>query len=487
MRITGYSDFNLRSILTKNNPSLVAFLKNTSEVKGKIINVNSNAIKLLLENGKELFATSNIPLENLLGEEVNFKVLKGENGLILQPKIEGTALEKELSLKIDHLMNELQIGNTKENKELIREMIKQNIPVNNENFKLLKENIGALKILSNLPKEELQDLNKNIENIEDKDLREIVKKIYINKEGKNLGEGIKDLKNIDLKEKDILFLFKNDFKLNIENLKILDKFLIKGESLEKILNEINTLLLENEDVDLEGKAFKDISLEKADLSKKDKGLEIADKKIMHQEEIIKEVSIGDKKEIKEIIKSLIKNFEVDKEVNVEKIKQDLEFLLKNIGTEKEINLGKLESKQLGEVGQKLEFLNKLSNDYMYFQVPFHYKEYRNLAEILLKDKAIKKGKNGKDISIFISLNTHNLNRIDSMLRYENKDLKILFGIKDEDTKKIFKVFENKLINALKKIGMKNIYIDYKIQEENESILNRLEEVNNAFSNFNIWV
>lgn len=490
MRISGYSDFNLKSIISKNNSKLIDFLSNNSEIKGKIIEVKSNAVKLLLDNGNQLIANSNIPLENLLGEEVDFRVLKNTNGIVLQPKIEGTALEKELNLKINNLASELQIQNTKENKELVKEMIKQNIPVNKENFKFLKENLTAFKLLSNFSHEEIENLYENSESIESRDIREVVRNIYLNKEGKNLIDFLGDLKNSGLKEKDILFLFKNNFKLNIENLKNLDEFLTNNENIETILNKINSMILEKKESTLETIKSGEIGFENITIDKNNI-IKSSDNKIenepINMEEDNSETNLNFKRDIKDIVKSIIKNLETDKEVNIEKIKQDLDSLLKNIGLEKNMNLKNIESKELGEIGQKLEFLNKLSNDYMYFQVPFYYKEYKNLAEILLDNKNNKREKDGKSISIFISLNTHNLDRIDSMINYNSGDLKIIFGCTKKSILNIFKLNESKLISSLKKIGIKNVYIDYKLKEENESVLSNLEYINNSFSNFNIWV
>ncbi|WP_072723708.1 hypothetical protein [Tepidibacter thalassicus] len=466
MRISGYTDFNLRAILLKNNVELVEFLEKNSVFTGKVIDVKSNTVKILLQNGKEFLANSNIPLENLLGEEVSFKVLKGVSGFVLQPKIEGTSFEKELDLKINNLINELNIQSNKENKDLIKEMIKQNIPVNNKNFNFLKENIVSFKILSNLSEEQIQNLDKDIENIENKEIREIVKNMYINKEGKNIQNILGELKNLNLEEKDILFLFKNNFKLNTENMKILDSFL-KGENIGDLLNKINFLFnnskLNSKNINFDENSFEEI------VSSKGK------------------VFVKENKNIKDIIKSIIKDFEVDKEVNIKEMKKNLEYLIKSLGLKNDIKLGEMEEKELSNINQKLEFLNNMSNEYMYFQIPFYYKEYKNLAEILINDKNTKKEKNGRAISIFISLNTNNLDRVDSILNYCNKELKILFRMKNENILKLFKLSENKLINVLNKVGIKNIKISYKIKEESESILSNLECMNNKFSKFDIWV
>ncbi|CAH2212966.1 hypothetical protein [Tepidibacter aestuarii] len=491
MRISGYSDFNLRTIGAKGSKQINDAIKNNESVTGKILDVKSNAVKILLQNGKAFMANSNIPLENLLGEEVNFKVLNGNKNIVLQPQIEGTALEKELDAKINNLISDLKLPNNEENKSLIKEMIKQNIPVNLKNFKIIKDNIGSFNILSRLTKEEVEILNKNIENIEAKEIKEIVKDIYINKDGKNILNFLKDLKNIDFKEKDILFLFKNKFKINIDNMKNLDS-LLKGENLDDILKEINNII--DEDLGLGKGVTQDIKKNNPHNTKEDiQKLNVIKENTTEsdtQKDISNDTSKADtlpKEDIKKIIKSMIQNLNTDKKIDVEKIKQDMDSLVKVLNIQNEIKLGESMKGEFHEVNQKLELLNDISNEYMYFQIPFEYKEYKNLAEIVLSEKTKNKKGSKNSISILISLNTHNLNRIDTMLNYDNKDLSIVFGLRDEKTKNMFEKNETKLVDVLKNIGINNININYKIKTQNEQILNNIEYINNKFSNFNMWV
>ncbi|WFD08965.1 hypothetical protein [Tepidibacter hydrothermalis] len=487
MRISGYSDFNLRTIGAKGNKQINDAVKNNESVTGKILDVKSNAVKILLQNGKEFMANSNIPLENLLGEQVNFKVLNSDKNIVLQPQIEGTALEKELDAKINNLVSDLKLPNNEENKSLIKEMIKQNIPVNVKNLKIIKDNIGSFNILSRLTKEEVEILNKNIENIETKEMKEIVKDIYINKEGKNILDFLKDLKNIGPKEKNILFLFKNKFEINIDNMKTLDS-LLKGEKLDDILKEINNIL--DEDISSNKSLVENTQENKLENVKEDilklKTAKDEVTKLDTEKEVIKTEN-SPKEDIKKIIKSIVQNLNTDKKVDVEKIKQNMDSLVKTLNIQNEIKLGESLKGEFHEVNQKLELLNDISNEYMYFQIPFEYKEYKNLAEILLSEQTKDKKNNKKSISILISLDTHNLSRIDTMLNYYNEDLNIVFGLKDEKTKNMFVKNEKKLIGVLKSIGINNIHINYKIKTENEPILNNIEYINNKFSNFNMWV
>ncbi|WP_099190422.1 hypothetical protein [Tepidibacter mesophilus] len=487
MRISGYSDFNLRTIGTKASKEINDAINNNESVTGKILEVKSNAVKILLQNGKEFIANSNIPLENLLGEEVNFKVLNGDKSLVLQPQIEGTALEKELDAKINNLISDLKLPNNEENKSLIKEMIKQNIPVNIKNMKTIKDNIGSFNILSRLTEEEVEILNKNIQNIETKEVKEVVKDIYINKEGKNILNFLKDLKDIGSKEKNILFLFKNKFKINIDNMKNLDS-LLKGENLDDILHEINSIIDDEFTFgkgitgDIQKNNLQNIKdeIQKFNIIKENTS------EFHNQKDILKE-DMQPKDDIKRIIKSMVQNLNTDKKVDVDKIKQDMDSLVKILNMQNEIKLGGSIKGEFHEVNQKLELLNDISNEYMYFQIPFEYKEYKNLAEIILSEKTKNKKDNKKSISILISLNTHNLSRIDTVLNYCDKELSIVFGLNNEKIKNMFEKNEKKLVGVLKSIGIKNINVNYKIKIENEPILNNIDYINNKFSNFNMWV
>jgi len=68
---------------------------------------------------------------------------------------------------------------------------------------MLKENLTAIKMLSNFSEEEIKSLYKNMDNIENKNVADVVKNVFINKEGKNLLDFLGDFKNIGLKEKDV--------------------------------------------------------------------------------------------------------------------------------------------------------------------------------------------------------------------------------------------------------------------------------------------
>ncbi|MCT4509803.1 MAG: hypothetical protein N4A48_13805 [Tepidibacter sp.] len=488
MRISGYSDFNLRTIGANGSKQIKDAIKNNESVTGKILEVKSNVVKILLKNGNEFMANSNIPLENLLGEQVNFKVLNSDKNIVLQPQIEGTALEKELDVKINNLISDLKLPNNEENKSLIKEMIKQNIPVNVKNLKTIKDNIGSFNILSRLTEEEVKILNKNIKNIENKEVKEIVKDIYINKEGKNILNFLKDLKEMGPKEKNILFLFKNKFEINIGNMKNLDS-LLKGENLDDILKEINNILDEElgaVNKDIQNNNFLNIKEEIQKLNVIKQNTTESDT----QKDISKDMSeedISSKNDIKKIIKNIVQNLDTDKKVDVEKIKQNMDSLIKTLNLQNEIKLGESLKGEFQDVNQKLELLNDISNEYMYFQIPFEYKEYKNLAEILLSENTKNKKDGKKSISILISLNTHNLSRIDTMLNYYNNDLNIVFGLKDEKIKNMFEKNEKKLVEVLKSIGINNTNINYKIKTENKPILNNIDYINNKFSNFNMWV
>jgi hypothetical protein len=265
--------------------------------------------------------------------------------------------------------------------------------------------------------------------------------------------------------------------------------LLKGENLDDILKEINNILDEElgaVNKDIQNNNFLNIKEEIQKLNVIKQNTTESDT----QKDISKDMSeedISSKNDIKKIIKNIVQNLDTDKKVDVEKIKQNMDSLIKTLNLQNEIKLGESLKGEFQDVNQKLELLNDISNEYMYFQIPFEYKEYKNLAEILLSENTKNKKDGKKSISILISLNTHNLSRIDTMLNYYNNDLNIVFGLKDEKIKNMFEKNEKKLVEVLKSIGINNTNINYKIKTENKPILNNIDYINNKFSNFNMWV
>ncbi|OPJ55639.1 flagellar hook-length control protein FliK [Alkalithermobacter paradoxus] len=345
---------------------------------------------------------------------------------------------EQIDLSLNKLINDLNVPNTKENEEIIKQMIKENITVNKENFKTIKENLSSFKALSKFSNEEIKLLNESIDDIENKEVRQVLREIYINKNGKNIENILSDLKSINLEEKDLIFLFKNNLKLNYQNIKTLDDFLKKGENLEKTLDKLYQIVSNS-----------------------------------------KETS---KCEIKAIIKNIIKDLSYSKEINLNEIKNNLELLAKKINIKERIYSDK---EELSQINDRLNFLNTLSNESMYFQIPFQYNGYKNLAEITLSSKKSKTSKNKKEISIFISLNTHNLGKVESLLGYCDNRLNITFSSENEKIINMFKKNESKLINNINSIGIKDININYKVKLKDR--FNILEETKIDYANFDIRV
>ncbi|KXZ40055.1 hypothetical protein SAMN05661008_01485 [Alkalithermobacter thermoalcaliphilus JW-YL-7 = DSM 7308] len=376
----------------------------------------------------------NLILENIKSEIIDIKSEKRDDSTINKNQI-----KEDITLKIEQTIKELNIPNTSENKQIIKEMIEQEITVNNENFKIIKENLSSYKALLNFTEKEVEILNQNIENIQDKEIRELLKDIYINKNGKNLLTILSDIKDMDLDQTDFIFLFKNNLKLNYNNIKNMDEFFKKGDNLEKILDKLYKIVSSKE-----GNA---------------------------------------KVELNTIIKKITTDISKNANLNLEKIKHELNTLTKKISDSKNTytNL----NKDLENINEKLNFLNKLTNESMYFQVPFTYNDYKNLAQIIIKHKQNKSKKVKDDISIFVSLNTYNLGKVETLIFYKKHKLEILFLSEHNNVIDIFKANETSLIKSINSIGIKNIDIRYKVKTSKQDDLDIFRKTN--YTSFDAWV
>lgn len=494
MRITSNASKELVKLIKKEN-STKDFLKNKLQIKAKIVGVRGNEVTVMFKNGLEIKATSNIPLENFVGSQILFRLINSEEGLFLRPKIEGKAMEMEMSLKIDDLVNRLEVMGTKENRDIIAEMIKQNIPITKQNFEQVKESIKAFDMISHMSENEINELLSELENPENMEMKDVIKRVIAFKEGTNLSEFIKDVQGLHITKEDIMFLLKNNIKISYENLKNFENFMNQSDDIENLANDIKESLA-NIDVESGGieKGFESASQKKSKFEISD--FKSLDFKNFEEESEVKflntETKSPDKikKQLMNILEGYAKNLNEENKIVPGDIKKDLNEIMKLV---KELGDG-LDGRQKEDfagIENRLSLLDKLSNDYMYLQVPFMNEEYKSMTELLFKEKTEKRGrfKNDKSVNVLISLNTKNMDRVDTLLVYYKESLNLVFNFQNEEIRKVFERKHDQIKNLMKSIGFEDISVMYKVREENSTLMERLRYSNRNDRNltFDVWV
>lgn len=498
------NEIRLGYLSPKDRKNLEVILKGDTQIKAQILDVKLNEITIKLPNGKEFTAPSNIPLENFIGEEMFFTILDSGNELVLRPKIVGGLQERENYIKIEKLLNSFSIPVTKENVKLIRDMLSQNLSINKETIQNVKENIRAFHFL------EKSDVvfkeNNFLENFnfEKLPIKNLVKNIFSNNNSFGFSE-IKDLINSsNLKQKDIVFLIKNNLDINYENLRNLEELSNQDKKLNQIIeNFTKEVFLKNEiskdNPSLEEKINDNIFDEF-------ENFDIINKKIEKNEN-------ENLSKDKNLIENEYKNINIDLKTN-----QKVQILVKQLNSlginidEGIFDLKTFESQilelkenineivntknypMIEELSSKLNFLTQMGNEYMYLQVPFQFKEYKNLLEILWESnkKSGNKRKSRNAISVFISLETQKFNKIQSILEYKirERELNLKFLFKEQknlmDFKKNLPILENLIIKT--GINIENISLILRdIKKDDINLLKEIIRADKYKGNFDIWV
>ncbi|QZY56617.1 hypothetical protein [Crassaminicella profunda] len=452
--------------LGKNNQEL----KVGQMIKGKIQQILNDVLILELENGKLLEAKTNIPIEAQKNSILQFQVKSiYENQITIQPMIEELQHKEEISTaekKIIDMLKALNIKSGEEEVELVKKLIVNEIPVNKENleniiqsktsFEKMETLLNDKSIISNekMLNENIREVLKNLLNVEDvmkenessnpenakklatKDSNLLeMKKNIIEKVHEELFNGkIAHSKNINVHNMNfekIIFLLKNNLKLNISNVTNINNLLLNDFTITKQMDELVGALYKNEETISLGKSLENIfsNIKNMILEKK-----------FEPVEIMKEIHIK-----LELAKQSIENIS----------SKDKGDILNNITNLK----------------NSLEFVDKLNQFQTYFQIPiFLDDEKKNLDLYISKNHKNKKKINPKDVKILVALDTKTMEKIQVLIEIKDKNITCNFKVKTDEIKKKLLAFENDLKETLKLLEFKGITTKYVVSNIEKNII-----------------
>lgn len=480
-------------------------LKNRGEhVKGKVLDVNQNTV-LISSGGKEFLATSTVPMENFIGEEMLFNIFINDDGsVLLKPDMQKKELNLVKELKLEDLLNTLKQPITGENKEILKEMIKAGIPVTKESFKEIKD----LNISLKLVKEEDFTLISN-----DKlklPLDELVKQGIEKSSKTDVHQN--SISNMALK--DILFLKSANITVSAQNIKALSEIYqnIKDKNidligLEKLShndkeNKINQSFENKEDLTSnKNTQVSDISKEASfnkfdEISKIQTSNKIGlDSKNQDTEKntLLKSGSSENQNldKIVNLIKDAsIKNLDLEKnhqeknpiKLDFEKIEDNLKLLMDASKDRKDIR-DILEK----DILPKTELLKNFTKDLSFHIVPFEIKKYENIAQYYVKKN--KKREENDELRIGFSIDTYKNGNVRALLTYKNEstmNIDMYFENKSIESK--FKKLLPKLDLAIKNLGYSNINLKTQIKlEETGPLIEEASYKNINLETFETWV
>lgn len=494
----------------KGRSDLQELMNRGENVRGKIVDVNLSYVLIRSSDGKEYVANTTVPLENFIGEEMMFTILQSPTGEILLKPVMGEDIKKkEANLKIEDLLNKMNLPLTKENKDILREMIRQNLPITLDSFKEIKNIILSGDLLDAMMKD-LEFLKQGIES-KDVPLGNLIRNMLNKNPDLDIDGLPNDPKIFDQLKEDVVFLFKNKIPVNLGTLNAWNLVKSGEENLNDVrqIGDLYAQLAESLETssmtDVEKEEFKLELFKKLGTTMPEKAaMELTEKEslgltLSKKEEPDSQIKDVNLKVLKEVLENEIKNLKgkIEQSVRPELLKEELldipkeeakflETLDKNISKIKE-TLGE-ENPIFKELSIRQEFVSKIMNENLYFQLPFQYRGQEKVLEFLLESSGRKKQGDGKSINVVISINTNSLKRVEALISYqeEKRELNLNFRLENDKLISMFKTKEQALRTVIESLGLKLGSVSYK-EEINSPLIQKALEKNPQYPGFETWV
>lgn len=474
------NNLNLQGVELKDNLKL----REGMTVRGEIVSISDDTVLINIKGYGNLevdLKNVDIDLESFLGEMINFLIQDIEDSTItLKVLLDNAGVEaKTEENNLVNILKNLKIPDTEDNREIVKLLMENNIPLNDKNLVEVLKNFNKLLDLSNLSEEE---------NVELVNIRPEIEK--------NVGkdEQIKtELPAEKLMEKPLESPKLDEITKN-EPEKILDKSIVEDEKVvlkeneareigakeELVLNENKEALLNSDIKNIlvfgaKGEKIENMELKQALNQLLEDGLNIG------KDDIKKMFTFFAKNEIKPTLNNVLNFIEFSDNPTkfIKQIMTERNRLFEKLGMDEKtsekitVNMLKDEinnikdkfglSQNLREefrsLDHKLSFINEMNKDMSFMFLPIHteMEKYKGLIS-LLKEKEKRSMDKGK-VNVFIDLNTHNLGNVKISCVNVGESLSISLQIGERDLN-LFKENESELVERIEKIGYNVSSINY---------------------------
>lgn len=443
------------ALLNKNidNVNKDMFIKG-SIIKGRLVEKVDNQIFIQLSNKEIIKAETKIPLKAEAGDNLEFIVKDMKDGILfLTPKVEKSSEKSNLNF-INKVIEKYNLPKSEQNIELIKGLISLDMNVTKDTIFNVIKNISTLELLykklgndNTLNKTNLISNN----NLSDKPIDKL-----INYDTKDIGSESKLIKNLfhnnienmelpNLKDntlKSLLFLVKNDMKINLENLKFTMNIMEGKDFLSSNIRAIESYIETDPKFhDIRGK-LQNLMNFKDNISTKNLGKQSIENYHAKLSEIVEEIN----------------KYTTDKDKgNIKSI--------------------------LDSTNKEIDYLKDINKNMTFLYYPINLKNEEILDKIYMFNKNKNKNKFNKNkFKIYFSLNTMNLDKIDIMYEiFQDKNI-VNFKLKDKESadyiEKNKKILEKHLINS--KIKNHSIIINVVKEDQGFNPLDDIDLDNYVF-------
>jgi len=139
------------------------------------------------------------------------------------------------------------------------------------------------------------------------------------------------------------------------------------------------------------------------------------------------------------------------------------------------------SRMIDNIESGIRFLNELNNCHTYIHIPLKMWNENTTAELyVFKKKSGKKKINPEDSVVYISLDTINIGRVDTLISLKMKNISLNFAIEREEIMSYFKDNYISLYNRLLDKGYKLVNVSYTQMKDDVNITNVHKKIREIF-------
>ena len=437
--------------------------KQGDTLKGIVVKQDdeSNEVTIKLTNGMEIEAEIQGDVD-LKGGILKFEVTEFKNNTLFlklsdnkTEVIQGEAIKKSTDEIMNFIIKE---GLKKEDYNMLKAMVKYNIPLTRENITTVKSVLEFSGKMNNNPQEIKSFINTYLNSrdivVNSREGLQIAQKIY---------EFFKAFSQADLQE--VLLFLENNIEFTKENLDSFNKLFNSENTMEKVIDEVNekigkAIAIEDDFLNKEtvnNQTLKQITLKDiGEHSNIGKGTE---KTIMATlvKESSKSQSINDN-----IVRDIIKNHSItddDAKEIIKLMRNDSNYVMskeviRNIISN--LKEGNGNSAQILNIMKSsindLKLFNKINDQYYCLDVPVNFKENEYPCKLIIKDDR-KDGKviDSTNFKVAVSVKTKKLGTVDAFLNVRNRNIDIQLKC-NKNVMNLFVISKNKLKDIVESSG-----------------------------------
>jgi hypothetical protein len=165
----------------------------------------------------------------------------------------------------------------------------------------------------------------------------------------------------------------------------------------------------------------------------------------------------------------------DKDLNMKSVYRDiyekLEAIKESLAGLNSADGEKLSNK-IDNIQSSIRFMNEINSHSTYIQIPINLMDKKTSAELyILKRDSKRKKIDPENVTMYISLDTQNIGRVDSLISLNKRNLSLNVRVADKRVQNFIKDSHNELYRRLDDIGYKLVDLKCRVKSDDVNLLN----------------